>query len=54
MPTPEARLGANHGGLDALKRHSIFHGIDWHVLDKRPSPLSGNIIYNIVIYNIVI
>jgi len=40
VPRPEARLGSGVGGFDALKKHSLFRGIDWKTgLESMKSPL---------------
>jgi len=35
MRDPAARLGARAGGVEELKRHPFFRGLDWEALERR-------------------
>ena len=34
MRDPAARLGSRAGGVDEIKRHPFFAGLDWDALER--------------------
>lgn len=42
-PDPAKRLGSGPDGVDEIKRHAFFKGIDWNTILNSEAPLKGSI-----------